>query len=332
MTAPFRALLKVLDPGRPVLIQTHDFPDHDAVGAAYGLCELLLRNGYNCSMTYGGLIQSISLAAMLDRLDIEMTPFAEACADSSYQTVVVDGSPGGGTVRTVAGTLTAIIDHHPAWKAISSPFIDLGVGIGSCSAMIWTYWQESGEVPDRTTSTALLAGIQLDTDFLSRRVSKTDLDAHYDLFFRGNPELAREVVRTALSVDQLAEIGRAFSSFQIRDSILLTEVHGDYSSELLSVLADFLLRLQEITFVVVVEIHGTEYHLSARTRDRAIDTGYIVRKVLSGIGSGGGHPHMAGGVIDPALYPGADAFLRLFADRIAAYRSTHEADDQTDRH
>ena len=43
VTDPFRTLIGILDPARPVLVQTHDFPDHDAVGSAYGLSELLRR-------------------------------------------------------------------------------------------------------------------------------------------------------------------------------------------------------------------------------------------------------------------------------------------------
>lgn len=329
MKAPFPTLLKALNPSRPVLIQTHDFPDHDAVGAAYALCELLTRNNFLCSMTYGGLIQSISLSTMIHQLQIKLTDFAQACGNSDFQTIIVDGSPAGGTVKTVAGTLTGVIDHHTPRKKLICPFIDVRTDVGSCSAIIWTYWHASHETPDRTTATALLAGIQLDTDFLSRRVSKTDLDAHYHLFFQGDSKLARDVVRTSLSIDQLKNIGKSFSSFLVRDSVLLAEVHGDYSAELLSVLADFLLRLQEITFVIVIQIYGTEYLLSARTRDSIIDTGYIIRKTLSEIGSGGGHPHMAGGIIHAVQYPGPSQLLNKISENIASYRSKHETDSQT---
>lgn len=330
MDTPFTTLLEILDRNAPVLIQMHDFPDHDALGAAYALRELLLRKKFNCSITNAGLIRSISLEAMINRLEIKITTFETVCANRKYQTLVVDGSPSGGTVKIVAGTLVGVIDHHPARKKPECPFIDIRPEIGSCSAIIWTYWQEADETPGRTTATALLAGIQLDTDFLSRRVSRTDLDAHHTLFFLGDSKLARDVVRTSLRVDQLADIGGALSSFCIRGSILLTEVHGDCSNELLSVLADFLLRLQEITFVVVIEVHGTVFHLSARTRDNSIDTGYIIRNVLVGIGTGGGHPHMAGGFIRADQYPGADNFLQQIADKIAAYRSKNETDCQAD--
>lgn len=319
--SPFEALLSVLTVKRPVLIQTHDFPDHDAVGAAFGLRELLTRRGFGCSIAYGGTIQSISLSEMIKELSIELIPLDSAQIPREAQTIVVDGSPASGTVRAVAGRLTAVIDHHPARKRLSVPFADVRTDVGSCAAIVWTYWKEAVEEPEGAAATALLAGIQLDTDFLSRRVSKTDLDAHHDLFFRGNHELARAIVRTALSVDQLADIGRAFSSVRVSGGALLAEVSGDYQSELLSVLADFLLRLREVSFVVVIEVRGPEFRLSARTRDRAIDTGHVIRHALAGIGSGGGHPHMAGGFIKPDCYPGGDAFLARIVDEIAACRS-----------
>ncbi len=326
---PFRALAEVLDKTRPVLVQAHDFPDHDAIASAYALCELLLRAGYTADMTFAGEIQSISLSIMMDRLSIQHLPFDEALELPGAQTIVVDGSPFDGTVRRAAGELVAVIDHHPVTGTPVCPLVDIRPDTGSCSSIIWTYWLDSGEEADRTTATALIAGIQLDTDFLSRHVSKTDLDAHYELFFMGNYELAREVVRTTLKLDQVRAIGKAFTSSQALGSTLLVELKEDYSSELLSVLADFLLRLQEITFVVAVEIRGEEYHLSARSKDCALDAGSIIRAALDGIGTGGGHRHMAGGIITPAKYPGSKLLLERITRELDTYRSEHEADSKT---
>lgn len=328
MERPLEQLRAALDFKIPVLVQTHDFPDHDAMGAAYALCELLLRLGYECSITYGGIIQSISLASMIDQLDIPLLAFEDAVSGPERQTIVVDGSPAAGTIKATAGRLVGVIDHHPSRKPMKCPFVDVRTQTGSCSAIIWSYWKEAGEEPDKTTATALLAGIQLDTDFLSRRVSVEDLNAHYDLFFKGNSKLAREVVRTALSLEQLPEIGRALMEFRVNGVFLLTEVHGDYSSELLSVLADFLLRLKEIQFVTVIEVSGGEYRLSARSRSHDIDAGEIIRRVLSGKGTGGGHPHMAGGFIKPNKYPGAERLLLDITNAAAEYRSENETDSQ----
>lgn len=331
MTGRFGELTGFLDPALPVLVQTHDFPDHDAVGAAHGLKILLERSGFQARIGWGGLMQGISLSNMIERLGIEPVPFEQACAEN-WQTVAVDGSPFSGTIREVAGRLVGVVDHHPVWKKMDCPFTDLRLDAGSCSSIVWSYWKERGETPDRTTATAMLAGIQLDTDFLSRHTGKLDLDAHYDLFFLGDSELARDVVRTSLSVDQLADIGHAFASFRQKDEILLAEVHGDYAQELLSVVADFLLRLREIDFVAVIEVMGSEYRLSARSRSGFPDAGHALRKVLRHIGAGGGHPHMAGGVIRPAEYPGADAFLEALAAEIESQKSRQKKhNEQNDR-
>lgn len=330
MTRRFAELARILDPARPVLVQTHDFPDHDAVGAARGLLILLERSGFRAGITWGGLVQGISLASMIDRLGIVPVPFSDAMAGGDWQTITVDGSPFAGTVREVPGTLIGVVDHHPARKPVTCAFSDVRPNVGSCSAIVWTYWEEQGEIPDATTATALLAGIQLDTDFLSRHTSQTDLDAHYALFALGDPELARDVVRTSLSIDQLSDIGRAFSEYRIVDKTLFVEVHGDYAQELLSVLADFLLRLREIDFAAVIEVRGDEYRVSARSRSPILDAGHILRKVLAKIGAGGGHPHMAGGIIRPRDYPGPDAFLESLAAEIATQRSKHEADSSKD--
>jgi len=62
---PYLQLLDKLDTKKSVLIQTHDFPDHDAIGAAYALSVLLTKKRFNCSITYGGLLQSIRVASQL---------------------------------------------------------------------------------------------------------------------------------------------------------------------------------------------------------------------------------------------------------------------------
>ncbi len=331
MDRPYETLIGILDPARKVLVQAHDFPDHDAIASAFGLSALLRRSGLDASVTAGGSIGGISLSSMVERLSIEIEPFPEAVPkEGPAQVIVVDGSPANGTVTRIAGDLAGVIDHHPAGSAPSCPFVDVRTEAGSCSSIVWSYWKERGEEPDARAATALLAGIQLDTDFLSRRVSPLDLEAHHALFFAGDRDLAREVVRTTLSVTQLPHIGDALSNCRIKGDVLVCEVGRDCASELLSVLADFLLRLREIAFVAVVEARGPEYRLSARTRDPRVDAGEAIRRSLDGLGEGGGHRHMAGGVIRPGSYPGGAGLLERIESEVTSQRRRHEADGKKD--
>lgn len=321
-------LLTLLNPSIPVFIQTHDFPDHDAIGSAYGLASLLRIKGYFAQICYGGTIQSISLNEMISQLKIDCV-LLETALTHNYPCILVDGTPTNGTIKTIAGTLVGVIDHHPIRKKFTSPLRDIRSDVGSCSAIIWSYWKDCGLSPDETTATALLSGIQLDTDFLSRKVSVLDLDAHRALYFLGNSSLSQSIVRTSLSIHQLKDLGTALSLALVKNQIILVEVPGDYSAELLSVFADFLLRLQEVSFIVAITTQSDPYRVSVRTKNPEIDAGYVLHTALKGIGAGGGHPHMAGGIINPKEYPLKNIMIQKITDAIETYRSNNETNSQT---
>ena len=53
-----------------VFIQTHNFPDHDAVASAFGLMRLFEHHGIKSSLIYEGDLQRDSLNKMIKALDI----------------------------------------------------------------------------------------------------------------------------------------------------------------------------------------------------------------------------------------------------------------------
>ena len=65
---------KILDniTGSHVYIQTHDFPDPDAIASAYGLAELMKIHGIDASICYRGKIERYSTNGMVKALDIDM--------------------------------------------------------------------------------------------------------------------------------------------------------------------------------------------------------------------------------------------------------------------
>lgn len=306
----FLTLLSVLEKERPVFIQTHDFPDHDAVGAAYALSVLLHFYGFKTQIGYGGLIQDISLQSLIKFLEIELTKIEEAGEENNFQVIIVDGSPFKGPIETVAGELKAVIDHHQPKAKSSAPFTDIRAEIGSCSSIIWSYWKTAEKEIDGKTASALLAGIQLDTHFLSRKVTEMDLDAHYEVYQKGDAKEVNKILRTTVSIGQLEKIGKAFSSYLLVEDFILVEVKENYSSAILSVLSDFLIWIKEVRFAVVIEVSGERYKLSARSRDTELNAGYMIYQATKKIGAGGGHANMAGGFVLASKYPGKKEFLK----------------------
>lgn len=315
MEKNFKTLCSILQKETPILIQTHDFPDHDALGSAYALMKLLQKNGYEAEIGYGGLLQSFSMLEFAKYLNYPLIDVTQIEDKNKYQVIIVDGSPFKGTVKTVGGILKAVIDHHPPRAKSKAAFTDIRPEIGSCCSIIWSYWQEEKAELSKDVATALFAGIQLDTNFLARKVSKLDMHAHYNLYFKSDVQAVTKILKTTINIDELEEIGSALSAHIRIGNFLLVELEKDSSRALLSVIADFLIWIKDIEFVIVIETSGDEYKLSARSRDKKLDAGYLIQTALKGIGSGGGHAHMAGGIIKAKKYPGKKAFLGLIVEK-----------------
>jgi nanoRNase/pAp phosphatase (c-di-AMP/oligoRNAs hydrolase) len=324
------ALAAVLDRDRPVFVQTHDFPDLDAVASAWALADLLSRRGFTTHCLYRGRIRSRSLGRLVRELchslsdhvpeTLSATPGGEA------QLVVVDGSPSNGNVSLFPGLLAGVIDHHCTNSLPLSPYIDVRPELASCSTIIAGYFKEAGIAIPRDIATALIAGIQSDTDFLSRRAAPEDFAAYAELFAQGDFDTASRIVRTVFDLADLALVSSALAASSVSDGIFWACLEGDCAQEVLAVLAEFVLRTEEIRAAIVIErgpalsipppsaLAGEPnddagVHLSVRSKDPQLSAFDLVRRALEGLGSGGGHSHSAGGYIPGTSYPG-DGVLR----------------------
>ncbi|MEI6874205.1 MAG: DHH family phosphoesterase [Spirochaetota bacterium] len=319
--ADFGRLLSLLDRGQPVAVQTHDYPDLDAVASAWGLARLLATKGFSARPCYRGTIRSRSLTKMVAELHIELGEDRLPCP--STQVIIVDGSPANGNVSPIEGRLLAVIDHHKREKDPSAPYIDIRPELASCSALIVGYWKAAGECLPRDLATAFLAGIQSDTDFLSRRVTPTDFMAYAELFELGDFDQASRIVRTALDLRELDLVIKALQKAETRNGVFFAWLPGSCGQEVLAVLAEFVLRTEELRLTIVAEC-GAEgegpdgVHLSLRSKDPALSAFAVVKRALEGIGSGGGHAHSAGGFVPHASYPGHEVLKeRFFASAIS---------------
>jgi nanoRNase/pAp phosphatase (c-di-AMP/oligoRNAs hydrolase) len=310
MAERFPELASLLEAQRPVAVQTHDYPDIDAVASAWGLASLLRRRGFSAACCYRGELTSRSLRSLIFELGIDLAPASGS--GQNAQVIIVDGSPANGNVSLAAGQLIAVIDHHCKSAEVIAPFLDLRPELASCSTMIRGYWEEAGWEPPRGIATALLAGIQSDTDFLSRSCSDADFAAYTALYQGGDWELASRIVRTVLDLRELGLIVSALGKAVVRDGILFAFIRGPCGQEALAVLAEFALRAEELSAAVVAQEDEGGIHISVRSKSAAVSAFGLVRAALGGIGNGGGHAHSAGGVVPTGSKPGEDALRERF--------------------
>jgi nanoRNase/pAp phosphatase (c-di-AMP/oligoRNAs hydrolase) len=307
MADPFEALPDRLDSRRPVWVQAHDFPDIDAVASAWGLASLLRAKGYEARCCYGGELRSRSLRSLVSELGIGLE--RAGAGSPEEQILVVDGSPANGNITLGRGELVGIIDHHRETAKADAPFLDLRPEMSACSTIIFGYWSASGVPLPRGVATALLAGIQSDTDFLSRRCSDLDFAAYAELYRAGDWELASRIVRKVLDLRELDLIAAAIGTASVRNGLLYALLRGSCEQEALVMLAEFALRAEELSAAVAAFADEGGVHFSIRTKSSRISSFDLVNAALAGIGRGGGHAHSAGGFVPKASNPG-EAELR----------------------
>ena len=173
----YQRLLHGLDRDRQVAIQAHDFPDHDAVGAAFALSELLINDGLRVSLSYGGAIQSASLAEEITTLKIPIHAVSEAGIEPDAQIIVVDGFVGNSNITGLPGTVFGVIDHHSPPTSPKTEFYDIREDVGSCCTIVYQYLKDAMPEANGRIATALLIGLMMDTGFMTRGVTAADLDS-----------------------------------------------------------------------------------------------------------------------------------------------------------
>ncbi len=305
-------LIGHLDRNRPVVIQAHDFPDHDAVASAFALRHLLALNDVDATLCYGGEIQSNSLQEAIRILEIPIDACENLPLHDDSQLIVVDGFVGNSNLQDVPGTVVGVIDHHspPAEPIVA--YWDIREDYGSCCTIIYEYFKISAAAVEGTVATAMLMGLMMDTAFMTRGVTPIDLEAFDVLFFKADWENGSRLLKNSLSLGDLSVFREAINSCVVADDFCYVPIQRECTPEVMALVADFFLGLREIHFVVVVQPGRDEYRLSVRSEDSTKPSDVVIRKALSGIGSGGGHVHMGGGSVPRDLFPGEENLRRRF--------------------
>ena len=161
-----------------VWIQTHNFPDPDAIGSGYGLKKLFEHFGVPSTLCYVGKLDRISTKKMTEMLGIEMVYQKDIESEMADDDLIicVDSQKGSGNILDLKGNEIACIDHHPYTEVEGLVYHDVRK-VGACATMITGYYHELGVEPDEVTATALLYGLKNDTMNFTRGVTYEDIDA-----------------------------------------------------------------------------------------------------------------------------------------------------------
>ncbi len=305
--------------GRDIYIQTHDFPDPDALGAAFGLQSLLAASGVTARIMFNGKVDKLGVRKMAGLLDIGMSDYKnlEHGMAPDAPVVLVDCQKGGGNVIDAAGDEVACIDHHPACTDLSQYGFLYHRVTGSCCTLVSELYRDAGIDPGPLAAAGLLFGLKSDTADFSRGVTEADVAAYAYLFRYADKNIMHELEKNALEFSDLKAYGEAIRNVEIYGRTGFAGLGFPCPDALVALVADFLLDIEEIDVAVVWSWRKDGAKFSIRSEDPAVDAGVLARDALSGIGNGGGHAGMAGGFA-PVPFSNRDRFEALVRERFLA--------------
>lgn len=283
--------------GHKVYIQTHNYPDPDAIASALGLQIFLAHHNVPATLCYDGTIEKLNARRMLDVFEFEIYSIDDIpdMKEEDY-IVTVDAQKYNANITDFIGDEVACIDHHPTFIECDYKYKDVRI-VGACSSLIAQYFKESNTPMDSNTATALIYGIRVDTNNLSRGVTTFDIEMYSYLYNYIDEDKMSRVHNSSMELEDLQAYGAAISNIKVFNNIGFAEIPFDCPDALIAMVSDFILDLNIVEFAVIYATREDGLKFSVRSELSILDAGKIVAKALKEIGDGGGHALMAGGFV-----------------------------------
>jgi nanoRNase/pAp phosphatase (c-di-AMP/oligoRNAs hydrolase) len=311
---PGGRFVRALDSAEEVAILMHPGPDPDAMSSALAVGKLARDRDVPPTLYYSGEIRHQENRAFQTVLDKTFEKIESAGEITEDEIVLVDHN----TARGFAGAETieplAVVDHHPG-NGTGSIFTDVRTDRGACATILSEYFESLGYDPvgpderdnlesmDRILepwlSTALLYGIQADTNNLTNGCSLAEFEAASYLYDGVDEEKLDRIANPDMDAESLDIKARAILDRDVRPPFAVSDVGTVSNADAVPQAAEELRRLEGVNAVVVVAEKDGVIRLSGRSDDDRVHMGNTLEAVVEDIpmSSAGGHARMGGGQV-----------------------------------
>ncbi|MCE9634342.1 MAG: DHH family phosphoesterase [Planctomycetes bacterium] len=282
------------------LVQTHNNPDPDSIACAMAIRHLVrLHTGKDAVIAFGGVLGRSENRAMVQHLQVPMVPGALIDYGAYDFTAVCDTQPGTNFTSFPDGFVpTVVIDHHPmrpetkrAKVAIVEP------RYGATSSIVAEMLLAGGVAIPPDLATALYYAIRAETQDLARDSGEIDVEVYRALEQIADRRAVSLIEAGRVPREYFAEVRAAIDGARSYGDVLVADLGKVRFPDIVAEMADFLLRLEGARWSCVLGEYRSTLYVSLRTGDPDANAGDLIRQVISGMGSGGGHPSMAGGQV-----------------------------------
>jgi nanoRNase/pAp phosphatase (c-di-AMP/oligoRNAs hydrolase) len=294
---------------RKVLIATHNNPDPDSIASAYALRHLFASWGINSVLVYGGIIGRAENKAMITRLRIPVRSIQTVNPPNFTVVALVDCQPfSGNSPLTHTIVPSIVIDHHASSKI--SPlkkvsFVDIRPEYGSTSSIVAEYLLHAGMEINRNLATALYYGIMADTRYLGRDAHEVDVKLSAQLYPQVLVKTLAQIEYPPLPRAYFSTLAQALARtlWYPPQGVLVCELGEMEDPDMVAIIADFLLRMDGVRWVLVLgKTEQAVFFSLRRARYHKGNADRLVRSLIRGMegASAGGHEAIAGGRMELA--------------------------------
>ncbi|AHF80346.1 DHH family phosphoesterase [Thermococcus paralvinellae] len=322
-----KKLQELKQKGDALLIIMHDNPDPDSMASAAALKAIAQNFGLKAHIVYGGEVTHHENKALLNVLGVDMSKVSRGSYEIKRYPFIalIDCQPNGNLTileEDDLNNIQIIIDHHQILQSLkeklpSDAFVDIRPEVNSTSSILAEYFKALNLPLNETLSTGLFYGIYVDTKKFSK-LSHVDLKAIEFLAEKVNYELLDKIEHPDISTETAEILARAILNRKIYKNVVISNVGFITNRDAIAESADFLLRLEGITTVLVFGIVDDRIEISARTRDVRVNIGKVLKEAFGEIGSGGGHAQSGGARISLGIF-------KLAKDKSSLLRLAEEA-------
>ena len=291
-----RELISLLR-GHKTYIQTHNFPDPDAIASAYGLQMLLKAFGIETKLCYDGSIDKLSTKRMLSLFDMDIVNVDDISdMQKTDYIVTIDGQKYNTNFTDLIGDEVACIDHHPTVIECEYQYKDVRI-VGACASIVASYYKELNVPLSSSVASALAYGIKMDTADFTRGATDFDAQMFAYVFSNADVEKINSMYKNVMEFEDLKAYGAAIDNIKIYDRTGFAIIPFDCPDAMIAIISDFILALNVVDVSIVYAVRKDGLKFSVRSEVDNVDAGKLVFAALSGYGNGGGHKTMAGGFV-----------------------------------
>ena len=281
--------------------------DPDALASAMALKRIMSHRVLDTAIAHINVISRPDNLAMVRYLRIPIRKLTPNLAAQFDRFALVDSQPHHHPAFAEF-SFSLVMDHHPLVEdqPVLADFKDIQPDYGSNSTLMAEYLYGLSIRPSPLLATALVYGIKSDTQSFERSLHDRDIRAFRYLSKRANPMLLRKIVRSEYKLSWLNHFTRAFTRIRLIGRGLHVYMGDIENPDILVILADFFLRVHDISWTVIGGVYDETVVLIFRGDGVTRDMGKMATALFGALGSAGGHKAMARAEVPLANFKAKD--------------------------